>query len=89
MTGDDGRESFTLPGQEFDENGIECPNCGCRDWRTTHVYQLPDMIKRRRQCRHCPRKIVTFELRLLRVAQSETSPQKIADLPFPPKSSDG
>ncbi len=42
--------------------GIECPKCGCRYFYTTHTEPLRDgRIRRRKECRHCGRKIVTFE----------------------------
>jgi len=44
------------------ERGIECPQCGCRHFYTTHTEPLRDgRIRRRKVCRHCGRKIVTFE----------------------------
>lgn len=42
--------------------GIECPKCGCRHFETTHTEPLADgRIRRRKRCRHCGRKMVTFE----------------------------
>jgi transcriptional regulator NrdR family protein len=42
--------------------GIECPHCGCRHFYTTNTEPLRDgRIRRRKQCRHCGRKIVTYE----------------------------
>jgi transcriptional regulator NrdR family protein len=42
--------------------GIECPNCGCRHFFTTHTEPLRDgRIRRRKVCRHCDRKMVTYE----------------------------
>jgi len=42
--------------------GIECPQCGCRHFYTTHTEPLRDgHIRRRKVCRHCGRKLVTFE----------------------------
>lgn len=44
------------------ERGISCPNCGCRHFNTTHTEPLRDgRIRRRKECRHCGRRIVTFE----------------------------
>ena len=44
------------------QRGIECPRCGCRHFYTTHTEPLADgRIRRRKACRHCGRKIVTFE----------------------------
>jgi transcriptional regulator NrdR family protein len=42
--------------------GLECPRCGCRHFYTTHTEPLRDgRIRRRKECRHCGRKIVTYE----------------------------
>jgi transcriptional regulator NrdR family protein len=42
--------------------GIECPHCGCRHFYTTHTEPLHDgRIRRRKECRHCGRKLVTYE----------------------------
>ena len=42
--------------------GIECPKCGCCHFFTTHTEPLRDgRIRRRKVCRHCGRKMVTFE----------------------------
>lgn len=42
--------------------GIECPQCGCRHFYTTHTEPLRDgRIRRRKFCRHCGRKLVTYE----------------------------
>jgi len=45
-----------------EQRGIECPKCGCRHFYTTHTEPLVDgRVRRRKVCRHCGRKIVTFE----------------------------
>jgi transcriptional regulator NrdR family protein len=42
--------------------GIECLQCGCRHFYTTHTEPLRDgRIRRRKVCRHCGRKLVTYE----------------------------
>jgi hypothetical protein len=42
--------------------GIPCPQCGCRHFYTTHTEPLRDgRIRRRKKCRHCGRRIVTYE----------------------------
>lgn len=47
--------------------GIECPRCGCRHFYTTNTEPLRDgRIRRRKECRHCGRKMVTFEQPLRR-----------------------
>lgn len=53
------------PPQKPEPVGISCPVCGCRDLRTTHTLKARGgRIKRYRQCRHCGRRLVTFELRI-------------------------
>jgi transcriptional regulator NrdR family protein len=45
-----------------DDLGIRCPRCGCRHFYTTNTEPLRDgRIRRRKVCRHCGRKVVTFE----------------------------
>lgn len=46
-----------------DDRGISCPKCGCRHFFTTHTEPLRDgRIRRRKACRHCGRRIVTYEV---------------------------
>ena len=46
-----------------DQLGIRCLRCGCRHFKTTHTEPLrDDRIRRRKVCRHCGRRIVTFEV---------------------------
>jgi transcriptional regulator NrdR family protein len=43
--------------------GIQCPQCGCRHFYTTHTEPLRDgRIRRRKECRYCGRKLVTYEM---------------------------
>ena len=45
-----------------EEAGIVCPKCGCRHFYTTHTEPLRDgRVRRRKVCRHCGRKLLTFE----------------------------
>lgn len=42
--------------------GIVCRRCACRQFFTTHTERLTDgRIRRRRTCRHCGYKLVTYE----------------------------
>ena len=51
--------------------GIRCFHCGCRHFYTTHTEPIAGgLIRRRKQCRHCGRRIVTFEAQLLRKSPS-------------------
>jgi hypothetical protein len=44
------------------ETGLECRNCGCRDFRVVYTRPRPgNKIMRRRACRHCGKRITTFE----------------------------
>jgi transcriptional regulator NrdR family protein len=50
---------------EEKERGLICPKCSCRDFRVSDTEPLRDgRIRRRRWCRHCGRKIITFENRV-------------------------
>ena len=40
-------------------NGIECPTCGCRDFRTYGTDPKNTATFRYKQCRHCGHRIVT------------------------------
>jgi transcriptional regulator NrdR family protein len=49
-------------GEKNDNRGICCPRCGCRHFYTTHTEPLRDgRVRRRKVCRHCGRKMLTFE----------------------------
>lgn len=41
--------------------GLVCPDCACRHFFVIYTRQRPDRIVRRRECRHCGRKILTVE----------------------------
>ncbi len=42
--------------------GIRCPRCECCHFYTTHTEPLADgRIRRRKVCRHCGHKMVTYE----------------------------
>jgi len=43
------------------ERGISCRHCGCRDLRVVYTRQRRRGIIRRRQCRHCGRRMLTWE----------------------------
>jgi len=47
---------------EKDDRGLECRSCGCKHFRV--VYTRPyrgGSVVRRRECRHCGRRITTRE----------------------------
>lgn len=41
--------------------GIECPKCGCRDWRVYKSGPKGSVVRRRRECRHCGHRLATIE----------------------------
>ncbi len=41
--------------------GIECPRCGCRHFYVVYTRLREGSIMRRRECRHCGRRITTRE----------------------------
>lgn len=41
--------------------GLECPRCGCRDWRVVKTKPGDGIISRRRECRHCGYRKSTVE----------------------------
>lgn len=49
--------------KEKDESdkGLTCPGCGCRHWSVIYVRYKRDLIVRRRECRNCGRRILTYE----------------------------
>ncbi len=45
-----------------ENRGITCGRCGCRQFKTTHTEPLHDgRIRRRKYCRNCVKRVVTFE----------------------------
>lgn len=55
----------TPPPPPKEDVGIACPKCGCRDFRVIYTRPRDRMIERRRECRHCGRRITTYEKRVL------------------------
>lgn len=47
--------------KEHDERGLECPGCGCHHFYVIYTRKREERIVRRRECRHCNRKILTVE----------------------------
>ena len=42
--------------------GIACPACGCRHFRVLYTRRaLGGRLLRRRECRHCGRRVTTYE----------------------------
>lgn len=49
------------PEPNDDDRGLECPSCGCHHFYVVYTRRREDRIVRRRECRHCGRKILTVE----------------------------
>ena len=48
--------------KQEEKRGLQCPRCGCRHFHV--VYTRPasgGRVMRRRECRHCGRRITTYE----------------------------
>ena len=41
--------------------GVKCRNCHCRDLRVIYTRKRLGKIMRRRECRHCGKRMTTFE----------------------------
>lgn len=50
------------PKQDVKPKGIVCPTCGCCHFEVVYTRATPvGTIRRRRQCRHCGRRVTTSE----------------------------
>jgi len=50
--------------EQTDRRGLECPRCGCRHFRVLYTRRAwGGRILRRRECRHCGRRMTTYEKR--------------------------
>lgn len=43
------------------DQGLECPRCGCRHLPVLYTRHRTKKIVRVRQCRHCGRRVITYE----------------------------
>ena len=43
------------------EHGVKCPECNCADMRVYRTIRHQDRIVRVRVCRHCDRRVTTYE----------------------------
>jgi hypothetical protein len=46
---------------EEEPRGLECPRCACRHLRVLYTRQRAGRIVRVRECRHCKRRVITYE----------------------------
>lgn len=47
--------------KEAEAASIECSRCGCAHWFVLRVEHKPSRIVRRRECRHCGKRVTTVE----------------------------
>lgn len=47
--------------KQEENTGIVCPHCGCADLRVVYTRRYGTRKIRRRECRHCGRRMFTFE----------------------------
>ena len=50
--------------------GLVCPRCNCVDLRVLNTRYTPGRIVRYRQCRHCGRRVTTYEVTPAELAQA-------------------
>lgn len=43
------------------KDGLRCSRCGCRHFVVVYTRRRPKAIVRRRECRHCGRRVTTRE----------------------------
>lgn len=51
-----------------DPNGVVCSKCGCAHLPVLNTRRSMGRIVRYRQCRHCGRRVMTYEVTLSRLA---------------------
>lgn len=52
----------TRPKRDPEPRGILCPKCGCAHFEVVYTRRIPGgAIRRRRECRHCGRRVTTTE----------------------------
>lgn len=44
-----------------DSSGLECPKCGCHNFKVSYTRPKQGAIVRRRICRHCGGTLITWE----------------------------
>lgn len=59
----------SVPAPPLDPVGLRCRDCGCRDLRVLETRRMSGgRIRRRRQCRHCGKRVTTTEHETFRAA---------------------
>jgi transcriptional regulator NrdR family protein len=59
----------------YKQAGLICSRCGGRDFEVTDTDRLYSMIRRYRVCRHCGKRLVTYE------KSEPVKPKKLPDIP--------
>jgi transcriptional regulator NrdR family protein len=49
------------PKTAAEPKGLVCPNCGCRHFYVVYTRPRAEKIVRRKECRHCGRRVTTTE----------------------------
>lgn len=50
-----------IPPTKPEPAGLACPKCGCHHFEVERTKPMVGRIMRRRVCRHCGRKVTTYE----------------------------
>ena len=50
-----------MSGEPTPKKGLVCPGCGCGHFHVVKVRSANGRIFRRRECRHCGRRLTTVE----------------------------
>lgn len=60
-----------------DQRGLICPKCGCRHFRVIYTRaRWGGRILRRRQCRHCGKRVTTFEQLWAQTSESQAGKKR-------------
>ncbi len=52
---------MATPKPDSEPKGLVCPHCGCRHFYVVYTRPRTGKIVRRKECRHCGRRILTYE----------------------------
>ena len=56
-------------------DGVACPDCGCRDWRTYRTIRGNRATFRYKACRHCGKKVYTTSQTAERIVREVKPPE--------------
>jgi transcriptional regulator NrdR family protein len=58
-------DNLKTPKEPAGKRGLECSHCGCQHFRVLYTRRAwGGRLMRRRECRHCGRRITTYEVTL-------------------------